>query len=263
MNKIIISDNDYELNIDNNIIFKDLSEENSYIKNISLDILNDSNLEIEYNIKEEIKLNILFNINKNVKFNLYDKKIGNNFKLKYNYLLDTSSNLIVNKINDGQIIKEYDLVNLNGENSSIKYVLKTISKVDEHYDIIINHNKKNTKSEVITNGININDGKMLVNVTGFVPNGCPNSDLIQDNRIINLTNNKCQINPNLLIDESIVNANHSAHISDFDKNDMFYIMSRGIDYNNALILLIKGFLISNLETNDNEYIDKIISKYWR
>lgn len=263
MNKIIFTDDNYILNLNNNIKFSDFNEENSFIKNFSLDILNDSNLEIEYNIKEEIKLNLFINISENVKFNLIDKKNGENIKIKYNYKLEENSNLIVNKINDCNVIKEFDLVNLNGKNSNVKYVLKTICNDTEHYDIIVNHNEKNTKSEVITNGINIENGKMIVNVTGFVPNGSTNSDLNQNNRIINLTNNKCQINPNLLIDENVVDANHSAHISNFEKEDLFYIMSRGIDYNNALLLLIKGFLNNNLENDQNEYIQKLISKYWR
>lgn len=260
MNKIIITDDSYDFHFDENIIFKDLSDENSLIKSISLDILNDSSISFEYNIQGEIKLNIFINIKYDATLILNDKKVGNNFKLKYNYTLSRSSNLIINKINDGTIIKEYDLANLDGENSSIKYILKTICKKDEHYDIVINHNIQNTNSNIITNGINTQDGKMVINVTGFVPKGSINANLNQENRIINLTNHKCQINPNLLIDEENVCANHSAHISNFDKEDLFYIMSRGIDYNNAQILLIKGFLNSLIDNED--YIDNLITKYW-
>lgn len=260
MNKIIITDNSYDFNFDENIVFKNLSDENSLIKSISLDILNDSSISFEYNIQEEIKLNICINIKDNVNLILNDKKGGNNFKLKYNYQLNKNSHLTINKINDTQVIKEYDLVNLD-ENSSINYILKTICKNDEHYDIVVNHNAKNTNSNIITNGININDGEMVINVTGFVPKGSINCILNQENRIINLTNHKCQINPNLLIDEENVDANHSAHISNFDRDDLFYIMSRGINYNNAQILLIKGFL-NNLIENEDDYIQMLITKYW-
>ena len=51
-NKIIITDNNIDINIDESITFNDLSENDSLINKISLDILNDSLLEIEYNIEE-------------------------------------------------------------------------------------------------------------------------------------------------------------------------------------------------------------------
>ena len=134
---------------------------------------------------------------------------------------------------------------------------------NELYNIVVNHNAKKTISKVVTNGINIEDGHLIFNITGFVPNGMIESDVMQDNRIINLTNHKCQINPNLLIDEENVSANHSAHISDFDKNDLFYIQSRGISKIDATKLLVKGFMNKELNGNYEEYIDNLVKKYWR
>lgn len=255
MNKIIINDKKIDANLEK-IEYK---EKETFVKEIYLDILNDSTLEVEYNIEEEIKINIFIHIRDNVKLTLKEKKMGNNFKIKYSYFLGKNSHLIINKINDGNIVKEYDLINLDGEDSSVKYVLKTICKSDEKYDIVVNHHKSNTTSEIITNGINL-DGSMIVNVTGFVPKNSINSILNQNNRIINLTDNKCQINPILLIDEEKVNASHSAHISNFSKEDLFYLMTRGISLEDANKLLIKGFL--NSETKESEYIDSLIKKYW-
>ena len=254
MNKIIINDNTFDIKLDT--IKYEVKED--FVKKIYLDILTDSTLEIEYNI-EEVKLNIFVRLNDNVSLLLKEKRNGDNFKVKYNYTLGENSQLTINKINDVNTVKEYDLIDLHGKGSTLNYILKTICKNDEKYDIVVNHNKKETTSEIITNGLNI-DGKMVVNVTGYVPNGSSNSNLVQDNRIINLTNNKCEIKPNLLIDEEIVNASHSAHISSFSDEDLFYLMSRGISKEAANKLLIKGFLNSHLE--ENEYISNLIKKYW-
>jgi len=262
-NKIIVTDNTVDNITDENIIVKVLSNEDDIIKLISLDILNDSNLEFEYNIKENIKINFIINVSENVSCKIIDKKIGNNIKVKYHYSLNRNSNLEINKINDVLSSKEYDLVDLNGEGANVNLVLKTICNSDEHYDIIINHFDKNTISKVYTNGINKDDGKLIINVTGNVPRGSINSDVLQDNRIINLTNHKCQINPILLIDEMMVNANHSAHISDFNDEDLFYIQSRGINRDEAFKLLVNGFLLSNIDSSCNEYMTNLIKKYWR
>ena len=60
-NKIIITDNNIDINIDESITFNNLSEKDSLITKISLDILNDSLLEIEYNIEENKKINVVIN----------------------------------------------------------------------------------------------------------------------------------------------------------------------------------------------------------
>ena len=262
-NKITITDDNIIFDGNGSIIFKDLSEENNLVNRLSLDVLSDSLLEIEYNIEENKKLNILINIQDNVNFTLIDKKIGNDYKVKYDYRLGKNSHVVVNKINDTHIIKENETFNLDGENSKLNYVLKTICNSKELYNIIVNHNAKKTTSKVVTNGINIDSGHLVFNVTGFVPKGCKEANVMQDNRIINLTNHKCQINPNLFIDEENVIANHAAHISTFDKNDLFYIQSRGINRNDAIKLLVKGFMNKELNSNYEEYIDSLVKKYWR
>ena len=87
---------------------------------------------------------------------------------------------------------------------------------------------------------------------------------IQKEAIINLTNNKCEIKPNLYIDTSDVEASHSALIGKFSDEEMFYIQSRGIDYETALKLLITGFLTSDINNKKIiENINKNINKYWR
>ena len=239
------------------------SVSNDLIKNLSLDILNDSDLEFEYNIKESIKINIIINIKENVKCQIVDKKRGASFKVKYNYNVGQNSSLTINTLNDVQNIREHSTTNLNGENSSIKYILKTVCTQKENYDIIINHNYKNTSSLLMTNGLNIENGSLFINATGYIPKKASDATLVQDNRIINLTDNTCNINPVLLIDEVNVSASHSAHISAFNPDDLFYLESRGIPEKEATKLLIKDFLSSKLDLVDKSYIEEICEKYWR
>ena len=67
---------------------------------------------------------------------------------------------------------------------------------------------------------------------------------------INLVKGDSKILPNLLVDNYDVSASHSAYISDFDKKRMFYLKSRGISDNEARRLLLEGFLIGNLDVDD-------------
>jgi Fe-S cluster assembly protein SufD len=80
--------------------------------------------------------------------------------------------------------------------------------------------------------------------------------LIKTARIINLTDNECIINPNLYIEDSDVVANHAAAIGKFSDEELFYLMSRGITYTDAINLLIKGFLVSDYNISE-ERINEI------
>ena len=45
---------------------------------------------------------------------------------------------------------------------------------------------------------------------------------------------------------------------------VFYLMSRGIEYNDAIKLLVKGYLFSNVDADSylREKILNVIDKYW-
>ena len=73
-----------------------------------------------------------------------------------------------------------------------------------------------------------------------------------------------EIKPNLYIDCSDVEASHSALIDKFTFDEIFYLQSRGISYDEALKLLIKGFLLSDIsDSNLIKYINKIFNSIWR
>jgi hypothetical protein len=66
----------------------------------------------------------------------------------------------------------------------------------------------------------------------------------------------------LFIDEYDCIANHSAHIGKFSDEEMFYLNSRGINDNDAIKLLITGFLTSNVDEYVKTKINDAILKYW-
>jgi len=262
MNKIVLEKNSItEKKLDDSIILK--LEENKVldVKTLNINIIKDTDLKIIQRSKEKIKLDIIININKNVKCNLLECKENGNYKESYKYNLEESSHINIIKINDVKKIKELNIFNLNGKHAKVNYIVKTIAKDEEKYDVLVYHNKGNTESNIINHGVNIKNGKIKFDVSGFVPNKITDCILNQNNQIINLTNNKCEIKPNLFIDENDVIANHSAHIGKCDENKLFYLKSRGITEKNAESLIIKGFLYSKIEEKD--IMEKLINKYWR
>lgn len=261
MNKIKIG-KEVKINTDDKVNIE-LEDENKFlnVKSIKIKVLGDTDIIIEcseVNNKYDIYINIL----ENVKVNIFEIKKGKEYKFQYKYYLEKNSYLRVEKVNDGKEIKEMTLINLNGENAKVDYYLKTISKQNEKYNFLVYHNAKNTISNIVNNGVNILDGILEFNVSGFVPNGITGCDVSQSGRIINTTKNTCVIKPNLFIDENDVMANHSALIGTFNEEEIFYLMSRGINKTEAENLLTKGFLLKDLKFYQKE-IEKLINKYWR
>lgn len=264
MNKIVIANDEIiEMQTDNKVkVTANKKCEFLNVKLIKIELFEDTELAMEFSSAEETKFEINIEVPDNIKFNLYEYKQSGIYKFYYHYDIGANSNVNVLKIHDASNIKEQTTINLNGENTIINHTLKTISKNEEKYDFLIYHKAKQTYSNIINNGVNIRKGILSFIVSSFVSNGITGCDLNQNNRIINLTNNECQIKPNLFIDENDVIANHSALIGTFSDDEIFYLMSRGISKVKAESLLTKGFLLNGALIYEKE-LEKIINKYWR
>ncbi len=260
MNEIIIKDNKIEKNIDKNInVTYNLKDSEYDVVKIKIDVLKDNDLRIVY---EDIdKIDIEINISENVLFNLYEYRKTDKLKIQNKYYLEADSNVVINKFNDSNELKELDITYLNGQNATINYNLNTISKGKQRVDIIAYHNSSNTNSYINNKSVTIDDGSIVFNVTGNVYNNIVDCNVHQDSKIINLNDAKCEINPILLIDENDVEAEHAAYIGKFKESDIFYLMSRGIPYDKAINLLVRGFLY--IDIKDDDVINNTIDKYWR
>ena len=262
MNKIKVYNEDIEIeNKDGTEIIIGEASKFLNVQSVKLKVLKDTDIVIDVS-EVSIKLDFYINVMKGVKVNIYEYKHDGNYKFQYKYYLEEDSFLNVEKINDGNDIREMTVINLNGVRSRVNFNLKTVSKNYEKYNFLVYHNAKDTVSDIRNNGVNILDGVLEFNVSGFVSNGTTGCDINQSGRIINLTNNTCTIKPNLFIDEEDVVANHSALIGTFSSDELFYLMSRGIDEKEAMLLLTKGFLLKNISYY-KEKLEEIIYKYWR
>lgn len=262
MNKIILNALKITPDINQDIKYQMLTNETFGIKQLKLEIINDTTLELNYNFENETKLEVVITINKNKKLTIIEKLNGKSSKIKTQYYLKPNSWANITKINDIETIKEYTIINLEND-SQIEYNLKTIAKNKEEYDILTYHNGNNSKSKIITNGLAIKEGNIKLNISSFVPKQKKNCHVNQINKIINLTEMESIIKPNLYIDEYDVEASHSAWIGTFNEQELFYLKSRGIDSKTSEKILVEGFLTNKLEETLKEEIKTKIEKYWR
>lgn len=233
------------------------------VTKIHIRVLEDTTLFINYDNLKKNKITVDIDTNPNTSLKLFETRHGAKSKVQYKYKLDEYSSIEVIKFYDCIKAREYDIVELNGTGSSFKQVLKTIATEHEKYDMVIYHNAKETISKIINQGISIDEGEIIFNVTGIVPSGKVRCDCNQENRIINLNDGKNKISPNLLIDEYDVEAEHAAYIGKFNDDELFYLQSRGINVDTAISLLTEGFLKSYVDNNEIlDCINKSITKYW-
>lgn len=222
----------------------------SKIKKITIDCdtviyYTDTNADLDVVINKDVKL-----------FEYISNSVVNN-----NYNIDCD--LVFDRFAINSSIKTK--LNLNKSDICVDYFFSCINKNSNVYEIDINHNKSNTKSNIVNHGINLEDDKLDFIINSIIKNAASKASCMQDSKIIINKDNNCKIEPNLIVDNYDIEANHAAYIGTFDKEKIFYLQSRGISKSAAIKLLAKAFLLSNREVSveiKNDII-KQIEKFWR
>lgn len=241
MNKIFIDKEKKDIVLEDNIVIED--------KKI---IINDS-IVLDVNIKNTNLDYTIYINNSNVTINILGEDTNN----KINYILNNSE-LLVQKL----VVNNSDniTINLDSVKSKVTYRYSSINYSSNSYSIDIYHNSPNTDSLVVNHGVNVEDNSLDFNVCGYIYKDSINCTCNQDNKIINLKNSKSLIRPKLIIDNNMIEANHSAYIGSFKDNELFYLMSRGLSKKKSYDLLLKAYLIGEFNIKDNDlYLEKIKS----
>ena len=185
--------------------------------------------------------------------------VDSNEKKKYQYNITEDTIIYHFSINSSNNV-EIDLVK---ENINLYYYYNNINYDDNEFKIEVRHKNNNTHSELYNHGVNVKNNKLTYYVNGIVPKDSAKCICNQENQIINIKDGKSTIWPNLLIDNYDVDSSHSAYIGRFSEEKIFYLMSRGINRDNAIRLLLESFLINSDSIDINKIegfiqeIDKI------
>ena len=248
MNKIligkdIVSNNDKVIVDKNKIIFKETGE---YI--------------VEYT--EDIKKKITFDIYSDVK--LIETSFNNKIELNNKYIVNNGEVLVIKFYNNNSVYEEVN-IDLCSPGSKIDYRFANICKGIEEYIININHKCMKTFSNIDNKSVALKNSKLNFVINSKVVKKAVKSVLNQNTRIVVMDECDAKISPNMFIDIDDVEAKHGSIIGSFKEEEIFYLMSKGINYNDTLKLLIKGYLLSNIGGyfDLRQRIMEIINMYWR
>ncbi len=248
MNKIIIG---------NKI---DVNSENIKVDNNNVTFLKSGLYEVEYLADAKKKIN--FNIDKDV--TILEYGLDGNIEINNHYIV---SNGILDIYKFYSCHNIHEVVNIDLCNELVKVNCKYSGISREEYDftINVNHLAKDTESNIINKMVALTNSDTSFIVNSKVVKKAVKSNLNQVTRIVTMGECDTKILPNMYIDLEDVSAKHGSIIGTFKDEDIFYLMSKGINYNDTLKLLIKGYLLSNMLPNHEirKKIMDIINEYWR
>lgn len=234
MNTIIIKNNKIIPSHPKNILVKDnqitFTENGEYT--------------LEYQQTNKVNLEIIIPDHTTIK--LFILSIDNSLNVSNHYQLGTYSNLLLFQFYKNKTVDEQVTIDLNGEFSKVSSNFSSISNQKEEYHIIVNHNHHHTSSTISNKCIGLDNSTINFQIDSKLPKGNMDCTMDQNTRILTLGEVNAKIIPNMFIEEDSVEARHGSIIGSFKEEDIFYFTSRGIPKEEAILLLIKGFIFSNL-----------------
>ena len=221
-------------------------KKNSSLKLINLfnDSSNDNFININYQFKIE-KDAILKNYKIDHKLNSNIKYFFNNIDLEHNSLAESFIFSTGSKFNKNEIN-----CNLNDQYSSA-FINGIINlKNDQHHEIKtnINHLAEKTKSYQLIKSVLNDNSKGVYQGKIFVNSKAQKTDGYQLSKALLLNKNtEFDAKPELEIYADDVKCSHGSTSGNLDEDAIFYLMSRGLNYQQSRQLLINGFLLDVVE----------------
>ena len=230
----------------------------------SLNIINISNGNLNNNF---LNFRQKINIGKNSIIKNYSLDINENSNFKYSFKdisLEKNSHLEYFILSKGSKFLKHDInCSLNNEYGSV--VLNGIIDLDDkkHHEIKtnINHNEENCKSYQLIKSVLNENSKGIYQGKIYVNSKAQKTDGYQLSRAL-LLSDEVEFNakPELEIYADDVKCSHGSTSGNVDEDSIFYLMSRGLSYEQSKKLLTNGFLNEVIEKITNNEVKSLVKK---
>ena len=141
-----------------------------------------------------------------------------------------------------KVVSQIDLVE---EGAKCEWHLATLAnkKDDKIFDVSFKHLVGKTESIMDNYGVARDDSKIVFSGVSHITEGAKGSNAKQNAKIIVFDKNSQGVaSPILKIDENEVQASHGAVVGQLNSDHMFYLMSRGLTYDDARMIITLGYL---------------------
>ena len=237
-------------------------------KNVDVTIIND-----DYSkFKNNIGITASIDIDQNSNIELININENSDIKQLSNFFFDLNKNSILNynSINiTGELLKNNFFINLNGQNSQCYFNGISVSENKNHIDsyIEINHENQHTISNLNFKCIAKDSSKNILYAKAIIKKNSSFSEAYQKNNNLMLSKKSTiHSNPQLEIYNNDVQCSHGSTTGELDDESIYYMMTRGINKNDAKNLLLKGFyqeILNKISSiNIKEYLNKKLDNYF-
>ena len=218
----------------------------SYLED-ELIVIVEENVELEFieiNEKENLNINFEINNNSSVHYNVFSKESAYSATRKFS--LGENAYLLGGYADFSHGKKNLDVeVNLNKIHAQVDWHLASLSQKDDKkiYNINFYHNEKETKARMDNYGVCKDTSTLEFLGDAIIKKGAKKSSTKQNAKIVVFDALcKAKASPKLCIYENDVEASHGASEGQINPDHVFYLMSRGIDEDNAKRLITLGYL---------------------
>ena len=224
-------------------------------------------------VTANITVEVIAQAGAQIKFSAIDRLGGNvtayisrRGKLDDDSMIDWA----IGVMNEGDVIADFDSDLFGrGSHADMKVVALSRGRQIQGIDSRVTNYGCNSIGNILQHGVILEKGTLTFNGIGHIIKGAKGADAQQESRVLMLSDQaRSDANPILLIDENDVTAGHAASIGQVDPEDMYYLMSRGLDKATAERLVVRGFLgsviveipVKEVRAEMIENIDEILAK---
>ena len=199
-------------------------------------------------ILKNYKIDNLQNENIKYSFNNIDQDENS---ISETFILSCGSNFLKNEV----------ICNLNGKYSSafVNSIFSLMNRQQHEIRTIINHLVENTKSYQLIKSVLGKESKAVYQGKIFVNSEAQKTDGYQLSKAILLDEtSEFNAKPELEIYADDVKCSHGSASGSLNENSIFYLMSRGLNYQQSKELLINGFILEVIEKVTDSEIKNLI-----
>ena len=205
--------------------------------------LKDNAVDIDINVPK-----LTINVKGKVLINEISKKEQEEMDLTIN--IEPQSSLIYNRFLIHNIMNNKITINQDSKSEAV-FNYSFIANDQCHLTINTNVNGNDNESEINIKAVTENDGNATIIGTADTKPKIENNNLVESIKVLILNEESNICIPNLLVSSNEITVNHACTISCVDKDNLFYLESKGLSEEAATKLIKNGYLIGNLSINND------------
>ncbi|AUM62874.1 SufD family Fe-S cluster assembly protein [Spiroplasma monobiae] len=212
---------------------------------------------VDLNIEQDVEMKVV------ILFLPSKENSKKEFNITFNLMKNSKLDLKISNIANYNCDDNFT-INLNEENTAVEFYNSTIINKDIKKNSVIKsvHNARNSYSNIKTYEVLKDTSKGFIRCISDIKKGSNQAEAHQELRLLVLDKEaKADSDPVLLIDENDIVASHANAIGMLDPDQVFYLLSRGLNKTQAQELIINGYFEPVFqEIGDEELLNHLKEK---